>query len=322
VDYDGRPTGTAAQHHNARSLNEVRTVVANFRPSRDPADRLAAPGNFTVRGSGTSLTLEWSPPAGVTPAGYDVEVGSIEGLDNLATLRVDGGSTALLVRDVPPGDYFLRVRARNANGPGAPSTSERVVMTPFGRCLAPVAAPVLDAPVVNGSRVALSWATPATGGAAHHYLIGAGRRPQSVDAAVIRTPAAAPTFESGAELGVYFVRVAGVNECGVGEASNEVVAVVGPPVPGPPSDLVAVLRPAERLVTLSWQAPTAGGDATGYIVEAGTGPGLTNVARLFTGSPDPSFRVAAPAGRYYVRVRAVNGHGQSAPSDEILVTVF
>jgi hypothetical protein len=35
----------------------------------------------------------------------------------------------------------------------------------------------------------------------------------------------------------------------------------------------------------------------------------------------PTFTIAAPPGRYYVRVRAVNALGTSGPSEEIVVLV-
>jgi hypothetical protein len=96
----------------------------------------------------------------------------------------------------------------------------------------------------------------------------------------------------------------------------------GPPAnppPGPPSGLSATV--AGAIVTLSWTAP-AGGAATGYQVEAGSGPGMLNLANFNTGNTGTSFSAnAVPAGTYYVRVKSVNPAGMSAASNEIVVVV-
>jgi hypothetical protein len=53
-----------------------------------------------------------------------VEVGSDPGLSDVAAIRV--GNVTSFTTDVPPGTYFVRVRAVNALGAGLPS-SEVVV---------------------------------------------------------------------------------------------------------------------------------------------------------------------------------------------------
>jgi hypothetical protein len=76
---------------------------------------------------------------------------------------------------------------------------------------------------------------------------------------------------------------------------------------------------ADRMVTLSWvPAP----DLTlGFILEAGSAPGLTNIgtAKLTSGTHVTVPNV--PPGTYYVRVKALNYIGASVPSNEAVVTV-
>ena len=60
---------------------------------------------------------------------------------------------------------------------------------------------------------------------------------------------------------------------------------------------------------------------TSYLVEAGSSPGLADLAMLSTGSASTVFNALAPTGTYYVRVRGVNGGGASAASAEIVVVV-
>ncbi len=96
--------------------NEVEVVVACAPP---------APAGLTHTVSGDTVSLSWSPSAGAT--GYLVEAGSSSGLANLAALSVS--HNGLDVSSVPPGTYYVRVRATNACGVGAPS-AEVVVSVP------------------------------------------------------------------------------------------------------------------------------------------------------------------------------------------------
>ena len=73
-------------------------------------------------------------------------------------------------------------------------------------------------------------------------------------------------------------------------------------------------------VTLTWSP--VGSGILSFIVEAGSGAGLLNLANFDTGSAASSLTVTAvPAGTYYVRVRARDASGVSPPSNEIVLTV-
>jgi len=54
------------------------------------------------------------------------------------------------------------------------------------------------------------------------------------------------------------------------------------------------------------------------VVEAGSAPGLSNLAVLTIGD-QTIFATTAPPGTYYIRVRSVNALGTSGPSNEIVV---
>jgi hypothetical protein len=58
-----------------------------------------------------------------------------------------------------------------------------------------------------------------------------------------------------------------------------------------------------------------------YIIEAGSGSGQANLAVLPTGSSATQFATAAPAGTYFVRLRAQNACGVSDVSTEEVVSV-
>jgi hypothetical protein len=127
---------------------------------------------------------------------------------------------------------------------------------------------------------------------------------------------------SGVGAGTYFVRVRALNAAGVSATSNEAVLVVanGPCTPpGAPSGL-APTSSAGGVVSLIWSA--GAGAATSYILEAGSAPGLSNLANSDLGSAAQTFTAAGVAsGTYYVRVRAKNACGTSGPSNEIVVSM-
>ena len=66
-------------------------------------------------------------------------------------------------------------------------------------------------------------------------------------------------------------------------------------------------------------AAAAGGEApAGYVIEAGSDPGLSNIATIRVGNVT-SFTTEAPPGTYFVRVRAINSRGPGLPSNEVIV---
>ena len=87
-------------------------------------------------------------------------------------------------------------------------------------------------------------------------------------------------------------------------------------VPGAPQNFAfAVQGP---IVTLRWGAPASGAPVA-YLIEAGTGPGLANLAQVPVVTP--LVQVSAPAGVYYARIRSQNACGLSGPSNEQVIHV-
>ncbi len=83
------------------------------------------PGALSAVVNGGTLHLSWNRAPGAYPNRF--EAGTATGLSNL--FNGDVGNVASLERLVPPGTYFVRVRAANACGVGAPS-NEVVVTVP------------------------------------------------------------------------------------------------------------------------------------------------------------------------------------------------
>jgi hypothetical protein len=196
------------------------------------------------------------------------------------------------------------------------------IFSPLGPSLAVYDAPRAGAPRritagVAGASITLGW-QPGARPAAAAYLVEAGTTPGGTEVGIFAVgPATAVT--GTLPSGTYFTRVRGSNAGRPGAASSEVVVTVPatstpPGAPGPVSATVA-----GGVVTLRWGA--ASGNATGYIVEAGTASGLANIVTFPTGHLDTVLATAAPSGTYVVRIRAVNPFGASAPSHEVTVVV-
>jgi hypothetical protein len=174
---------------------------------------------------------------------------------------------------------------------------------------------------VSGNMVSLAWQAPSTGVVAG-YVIEAALSPGGPAIATVpigQTSLVVP----GVPDGVYYVRVRAINAEGLGPASNEVVAAVPgtggcAAPPGPPTSLSG--SATGSAVSLQWVPPAAGCAASSYAVQAGSAPGLSNIAVVNVG-PATSLSASAPNGTYYVRVVAVNAFGGSTPSSDVTVTV-
>jgi hypothetical protein len=164
---------------------------------------------------------------------------------------------------------------------------------------------------VDGSTVALSWSSSASGVL---YQLEAGSRAGAADLVVTRmgvTSAVATNVPDG----TYFVRVRAGNGSGVSRPSNELTVRVGcTNSPAAPAGLA--VQVSGTTVALTWQKSSS---ATGYVLEAGSAPGQANIATAPV--KGTSLTTTAPPGVYYARVRATNKCGSSAPSNEVTVSV-
>ena len=114
--------------------------------------------------------------------------------------------------------------------------------------------------------------------------------------------------------GTYYVRVRAVNDHGDSEPTADLI-LVAPGAPGAPTSLTSTGTGA---VNLRWTAPT-GAAPTGYLIEAGTAPGRSDLGALQVGDVTSFTAAAPPPGTYYVRVRAVNARGAGQASNEVVV---
>ena len=168
---------------------------------------------------------------------------------------------------------------------------------------------------VNGSTVSLSWQSSASGGPVLAYQMEAGSSPGAADLMVAQTTGTGLVVP-GVPPGRYYLRVRGLNSSGFGEPSSEVSVRVGcGGTQTVPDGLTATTGPG-GVVSLAWNGV---GEASGYLIEAGSATSLANVAVIPVASP--SISVPAPSGTYFVRVKAVTPCGITMPSNEVVVVV-
>src|SRR5262249_29921815 len=170
----------------------------------------------------------------------------------------------------------------------------------------------------KGRRVTRGWNGVS---AATQYRIEAGSRAGASDLAVVDTGSARTTFTAnGVGDGVYYVRVRAIVGATSSAPSNEVIVAIGggpcTAPPAPPAGLTVSV--SGRLVALAW---TASGTITSIALEAGSTPGGSNAALIVLDAAARAFSTTAPRGTYFVRVRASNACGTSAPSNEVVAAV-
>jgi hypothetical protein len=279
-----------------------------------------APSALSATVTGSTVTLSWTAPAGGDAASsYIVQAGSASGLSDLASFDTGSTATSLAVLNVPGGSYYVRVRANNSAGASAPSNEFLVVVTGSSPCGA-LSAPTGLTASVTGDTVVLSWSTPA-GCAPTSYVIQAGSAPGLSNLANFSTGSAATAFTaSGVGPGTYYLRLISTAGAVQSAPSTEIAFVVGGcgTSPGAPTNVRATVTGSN--VTIAWDPPAGACPATSYILQAGSSPGLSNLASAPVNGTSLT-AVGVGNGTYYIRVIALNSVGQSAASPEIVFSI-
>ena len=254
------------------------------------------------------VTAAWDANVDALTSGYRVFVGTSPGT---VLAVIDVGRATSVVLPLPPGNtYYVSVRGYTARGDLGPASAEAVVDLESSP-----GAPTSVRASVTGATANLNWEPPASGGIALNYLLSVGTASGASNVLSEYSVGGVLGVSGALPPGTYFARLQARNMVGVGPPSAEVaIQVGGATPPGAPRSLAGAV--AGSRVTLTWAASPGGADS--YVVEAGTVSGAANVGSLNVGGTT-SFAVDAPAGTYFVRVRAVRGSGISAPSNEVVV---
>jgi uncharacterized repeat protein (TIGR03803 family) len=201
-------------------------------------------------------------------------------------------------------------------------------LTRLGRAALPInpsGAPSGLTAQVIGQTVVLTWTPPSSGGTPTSYVLQAGSASGLANVANANTGSALPTLTATeVPSGRYVFGVRAQNAGGTSTLSNEIAVRVGvaaacATTPGPPIALTQSVNGSG--VTLNWQAP-AGCSPSSYVIQAGSAPGLNNLADFSTGNAATTFSTSGvPTGIYYVRVLAVGPGGTGSASNEVVVAV-
>ena len=287
------------------------SASASYSVAATTATAPGAPRSMAATVSGNTARLSWlAPSGGSLPSAYLLYVGTRSGATDVAN-GYNVGNVLSAAGDLQKGTYYARVRAANAMGTSSDSNEVRFVIgrrlkTPSGFTVS-----------WSGTTATLSW-TAATADSAldtpTNYVLEAGTSRGASDVAVVNV-GNRTVFRAEVTSGTYFVRVKAQNANGESEPSEE-LEIRTPGTPQAPTALSAT--GAGAIVDLRWTASVGGFAATGYVIEAGSAPGLSNLARIQVANLT-RFTTTAPPGVYYVRVRGVNARGTSLPSNEVVV---
>ncbi len=287
----------------------------------------------------STVSFRWSRPlTGGAVTDYVLEAGVAPGTTFYAASV--GLTTAVTVPNVGNGRYYVRVRARNANGTGAAS---KEVTVSVGCSSGPRRLSSLRA-TTSGGLVKLTWTDPdgcsgtryevavtQASAAAAATASDAVAGPIAAAAQAVAAPQVLATDETQATTylaaGTWVARVRTHSDAGVGEVSEMQFTVGGNTCPAPRHHLKLRTVVAGRRLGLFWtpldpevvadddaQAPVA------YAIEAGTAPGASDIGVLPMGRA-AQFITNAPPGVYYVRVRAGNACGGGLASNEARLVV-
>lgn len=279
----------------------ARRVLARGAVPIDPT-----PSNFRVIDmDGTRVTFAWNQPASGPASGYAIEGGTSPG-GVLASVPTGSSDTTFTI-DVPPGTFFVRVRALTSSGLTPPSNEIRVVTAPL-----PPSAPADLKGLAAGTELALSWRNTFDGGAPTSLVLDV-----RGDINASLPIAQSETFRYvGVPPGSYTFSLRAVNANGSSASTAEVSLTfpgVCPGVPHTAQNLV-LQRSGSRLV-VRWDAPATGPAVSGYLLRAtGAVNAAVPLARRFIDSPVPS-------GTYNISVAAVNPCGVGTETVTQSITV-
>jgi hypothetical protein len=279
-----------------------------------------APWRLQATADGSRVRVSWEPPAaGAAPDAYVLEVGSSRFASDVTTLNTASRST-ILEAIGPPGTYYMRVRARGTVL-SSPSNEVRLVI---GSTATPGAPSALTA-VTTGRTFTFNWLGPHSGSIAPTtgYVIEAGSAAGLSNLASMRLGNTTTFNITNVPLGTYYVRVRAENANGRSAPTNEVI-VISTAGPGHCSPVEIPPPPAFRIsgssVTFEWDPPQFGAAPTGYQFEAGTAPGLANIAFVPLGS-GRAFSASAPRGTYFLQLRATNPCGTSPQGPSVRLDI-
>ncbi len=280
----------------------------------NPAAVPGVPTRVTGSVKRSRVALKWTAPlTGGVVVDYLIEAGVASG-QTLYSTPV-GSATSVSVPGVGTGRYYVRVRARNANGVSAPSNE---VVLSVGCSLAARAPTALTASTSEGL-VSLAWTDP-DGCSDTTHTVSIGTSENTADVRVLSSDGTSVTTLLA--KGTYFARVTTHSEFGTSRSSALRFTVKGDQCVTPRFRTTLKSTVRGRRLGISWSPgdPDLAMDddklsPVSYVIEAGSVPGGADYGSASMGRKR-GFLTDAPPGVYYVRVRPVNACGGGVASNE------
>ncbi len=306
-------SGSTTYYYRVRAYNTAGNSAPSNKASAitmpDPPD---APGSLTYAMVGnTQVDLSWADNAN-NELGFGIERKTGAGGTYVAIDSVGAGVTSFSNTGLAPGmQYFYRVFAFNGGGNSAYSNEVSVSTPPTP----PTAPSTLTATGVSNSQINLAWTDNASNETGFKI-----ERKTGVDGAYTQIATVGADITSYSNTGLtantqYFYRVRAYNTGGNSSYSNEANATtfIDPPVA--PSNLAATTV-SNTQIDLAW-TDTASTE-TGFKIERKTGANGTYAEITTVGANVTTFSNTGlnPGVRYFYRVRAFNGTGNSGYSNE------
>ena len=312
--------------------------------SATPVTTPGAPTWLAVTPGNAQATLSWAAPAsdgGSKVTGYDLYVGTTAGLSGSTPIARVTRTVVTVTGLVNGTTYYVKVTAVNRIGAGPASTEMQVLpVTVPG-------APTGLAVTPGNAQVTLSWAAPASGGAAiSGYFIYQGTSPRHETGKPVNgllVNGTSYTVTGLANGTTYYFRVTAVNTAGEGPSSAEMPATLQPIVSssGPPTSPASstttsaasaqssagthargsaapiglTATPGNARVHLSWIAAADGGSpAADYRIYLASQPGMQVGSAIgTTKGTDVTVARLANGTTYYFMVTTVGAAGDESP---------
>ena len=287
----GGQASTAVSNAGWTIVRESCPPSYDFRAtSQSLFDEIPGPPPTNLRASidRSTVGLYWDHVPG--PHIWQVDVGSAPGLSDLIVFRTLS-SPPFTFTEVPPGVYYLRVRAASGDFRSFSTPSNELTLTIGGIVCngAPISPPTnLSWVAAAENHVDLAWTAPSGAADISSYVLEVGSATRLSDVGVFDTRSVSTGLKGTGPAGVYFARVRAKNACGIGPASNEATVYIGI-LPDPPVAVVARPSPTATVEVdgviypiCSWRACRFFGiDSTGVALRyywdfgdgtTGTGP--------------------------------------------------
>jgi hypothetical protein len=264
---------------------------------------------------GDRVTLSWAPEVGAGVTGFIIR-GALAGSAVSDVLQLPAHLRTWTSPPLPSGSYEVELVA--ANDAGRSVASDRRAFS-IGASAAPEPPTSLAATVAD-DRVALSWTPAPTVPAPSGFVVEAAADGSPAFAPVARTDVPS-LVATRVPAGTWLARVRSATAGGVSEPSATVIVSTAPCAlpPGPPQAPWALWTPPS--VSARW-SPPAVGSVEEYVIEVGSTSGAVDLGRLVVTGTRLSHTEPVSSLAAFVRVRARNACGESAPSAEIAIVVY